>query len=98
MKFQNIIHGIIQDNSAKQFNIRKQGIPVSGHLNIFKADTMGRMYTIHPSNPECFFLRIVLHNLRGPTSYEDIRNIGGIIDETYREACKRLGLLKDDKH
>jgi hypothetical protein len=43
------------DNSTKQFNIRKQGISVSGHLNIFKADTMRPMYMIHPSNPECFF-------------------------------------------
>lgn len=75
------------DNSAKKFSMRKQGIPVSGHLNIFRADTMGRMRTIHPSNIECFFLRILLHNVRGPTSFEDIRIIDGVTCESYREAC-----------
>ena len=56
------------------------------------------MYTIHPNNPECFFLRILLHNVRGPTSFENLRSVNDIVYETYREACLQLGLLKDDKH
>ncbi|CAI6372311.1 unnamed protein product [Macrosiphum euphorbiae] len=40
------------DNSSKKFNTRRQGSPVNGYPNIYKTDTIGRMYTIHPNNPE----------------------------------------------
>jgi len=36
--------------------------------------------------------------VRGPTSYEDLKSIDGIVYETYREACERFDLLKNDKH
>jgi len=41
------------DNSQKKFYRRKQGIRHSPE--IFQSDTLGRMYTIHPSNSEFFF-------------------------------------------
>jgi len=56
------------------------------------------MYTIHPNNPECFYLRILLHNVRGPTSFKNLKSVDGIEYDTYREACQKLGLLKHDKH
>jgi len=75
-----------------------QGSPVNGYLNIYKTDTIGRMYTIHPNNPEYFYLRILLHNVRGPTSFKNLKSVDGIEYDKYREACQKLGLLKDDKH
>ncbi|KAF0712114.1 Uncharacterized protein FWK35_00023214 [Aphis craccivora] len=82
---------------AKKFNLRKQGIRYSHE--IFQSDTLGRMYTIHPSNSECFFfLRILLHNVIGPMSFGYLKTVNGITYKSYREACQQLGLLKDDKH
>ena len=59
---------------------------------------LGRIYTIHPRDRECFFLRILLINRAGPTSFEDIRTVDGHLCETYKDACERLGLLQSDDH
>ncbi|XP_072054806.1 uncharacterized protein [Arachis hypogaea] len=44
---------------------------------------------------------VVPHNrkllLRGPTSYEDIRTIDGVVYPTYRDACYGKGILDDAK-
>ena len=38
----------------------------------------------------------MLHKVKGPTSFKTLRTVDGHICLTYREACFRLGLLKDD--
>lgn len=86
------------DMSEKKFNRRKRGMPVQGHDDVFKDNTIGRVYTVHPKNAECFFLRLLLHKIRGPTSFSDLKTVDGYTCETYREACQRLGLLENDKH
>ena len=47
---------------------------------------------------ECYFLRLLLHVIRGPCSFEDLKTIDSHTCETYREACQQRGLLEDDKH
>ena len=59
--------------SSKTFKRRKQGIAVEGHGGIFKSDVIGRVYTIHPSNAECFYLRMLLHEVPGPKSLDDLK-------------------------
>ena len=59
---------------------------------------LGRVYTVHPRDRECFYLRILLHNRRGPTSFEDIRTVEGTVCQTFKEACERLGLLESEDH
>jgi hypothetical protein len=59
---------------------------------------LGRVYTVSPSNKECFFLRVLLHKVRGPRSFADIRTVANHVCETYREACQLLGLLEGDNH
>lgn len=54
------------------------------------------MYTIHPNNHECFYLRLLLHTVKGPTSFETLRTTNGIVHQTFRDACLELGLLEDD--
>lgn len=39
----------------------------------------------------------MLNNVKGPTSYEDIRTVSNVLYSTFREACFQLGLLGDDK-
>lgn len=45
--------------AAKKWQRRKQGKPVVGHPGVFYADTMGRIYTVHPNNAESYYLRML---------------------------------------
>jgi hypothetical protein len=46
---------------------RKIGQPVLGH-DAVASDALDRVYTVHPSNAECYFLGMLLHLRRGPRS------------------------------
>lgn len=83
--------------SAKKFARRKQGTPVVGYADIYASDALGRIYTVHPNNIECFYLRLLLINVRGPTSFENIRAVDGVVHTTYRDACNALQLLENDQ-
>ncbi|XP_053968806.1 uncharacterized protein LOC128870231 [Anastrepha ludens] len=48
--------------SSKSLQRRKQGTPVEGHPNVFASDALGRIYTVHPNNDECYYLRLLLVN------------------------------------
>lgn len=86
------------NQSSKTFQRRKQGKAVVGHPHIFVSDALGRIYSVHPNNAECFYLRLLLINVRGPTSFVHLRTVDGQVCPTYREACQRLHLLEDDIH
>ena len=60
---------------------------------------IGRVHSVNPLAGENFYLRILLHNdhCRGKTSFQDMRTLeNGKVCETYQEACRELGLLRDD--
>ena len=82
----------------KVFERRKQGKSVDGQPNIFKDTTIGRLYTVHPNQHECFFLLLLLVNVPGPTSFEYLRTVNGTIHDNYRSACQALNLLENDQH
>jgi hypothetical protein len=84
--------------SRKQFQRRKQGSMVEGHPGVWATQALGHIYTVHPSNSECFYLRMLLHVVRGTTSFTDLKTVNGVMCETFREACDRLGLLESDAH
>ncbi|GBN36887.1 hypothetical protein AVEN_32254-1 [Araneus ventricosus] len=85
------------DKVKKVFNRRKQGAIVEGHDDIRSGDALGRVYTVHSRNTDCYYLRLLLHKIKGPTSFKDLRTVNGIEYETYREACLALGFLENDK-
>ena len=35
--------------------------------------------------------------MKGPTSFEEIKTVGGIVKKSFKEACYARGLLEDDK-
>ena len=82
----------------KKWVPRKQGETHPSIAGIFKAKTLGRLYTVHPKQRECFFLRLLLVNVPGPTSFEFLRTVNGQVFNTYQEACRELQLLEDDNH
>ena len=59
---------------------------------------MGRIPTISlsPHQSERYYLRLMLHNKAGATSFEDLRTVDGVVHPTFNAACRPLGLLEDD--
>ncbi|XP_036340438.1 uncharacterized protein LOC118749766 [Rhagoletis pomonella] len=84
--------------STKKFNRRKRGAIVPEHPGIYSSDALGRVYTVHPNNAECYYLRLLLHTIKGPTSFLALKTIDGVEFQTYREACFKLGLLENDQN
>ena len=81
-----------------RFQRRKRGKDVEAWPGVKKDNALGRVYTIHPNNTECYHLRILLHEVRGPTSFSHLKTVNGVLHSTYQSACQALGLLEDDKH
>lgn len=62
-------------------------------------NTIGRIYFVHPKDGERYCLRLLLLNIRGPTSFESFRIApgGNVPLSTYREAALAHQLLEDDQ-
>ncbi|XP_076066073.1 uncharacterized protein LOC143039717 [Oratosquilla oratoria] len=58
--------------------------------------SLGRIRAVTSKTVELFFLRLLLTHKKGPTSYEDLRTVDGVMYDTNREAVKALGLLTDE--
>ena len=86
------------DKKERKWKRRLRGNPVDGQIGIKSTDTLGRVYGVHPNQFECFYLRMLLHELKGPTSFQDLRTVDGVICSTYREACQLRGMLETDEH
>ncbi|KAK7003156.1 hypothetical protein BgiMline_004587 [Biomphalaria glabrata] len=86
------------NTSQKCFSRRKQGIDVKDHPGVKMSDALGRVYTVHPTNAECFYLRMLLHVVKGPTSFTNLKTVEGVVCQTFREACQRRGMLDNDEH
>ncbi|KAG1501484.1 hypothetical protein G6F53_011072 [Rhizopus delemar] len=55
------------------------------------------MYYCTPTAGERFFLRLLLTVVRGPTSFESLKTVNGVVYSTFREACQALHLIEDDQ-
>ena len=75
---------------------RKQGTDVDEFPGAKKAHILGRVYTIRPRQGECFYLRLLLHHVRGPQSFNALKTVNGDLCSSFCEACFKLGLLEDD--
>ena len=78
--------------------VTKQETVVEGFPDVTKTDVLGRVYVVHPNNSECFHLRILLHVVKGPTSFISLRTFQGITYEIFQGICKAMYLLEDDTH
>ncbi|UYV71196.1 hypothetical protein LAZ67_8002131 [Cordylochernes scorpioides] len=81
-------------SASKSWQPRKQGTRIADQA-AFASDAIGRVYTVHPNYEECFYLRMLLHSVRGPTSFAALRTINGVLCQTYKEACLHLVLLEN---
>lgn len=58
---------------------------------------IGRLYYVHPSAGERYFLRMLLLVVKGARSYEELRTYSGRVFPTFKLACSARGLLGDDR-
>ncbi|XP_022014733.1 uncharacterized protein LOC110914235 [Helianthus annuus] len=59
--------------------------------------SIGRVHYVPPSLGDCYYLRILLNHIKGPTCFEDIKTVDGQVFQTFKDACFARGLLDDDK-
>ncbi|UYV78791.1 hypothetical protein LAZ67_16002787 [Cordylochernes scorpioides] len=81
-----------------QLDPRKQGTSVPEHEGIFASEALGRVYTVHPNNAECFFSQNAASYSPRTTSFSSLKCVNGEECRTFREACQNLGLLEGDQH
>ena len=81
----------VEPHGTKLLNKKRQ-------LNVRKRDALDRICVVHPYNSECFPLRILLHVVKGPTSFISLRTFQGKTQEKFQGFCKAMYLLEDDTH
>ncbi|UYV66800.1 hypothetical protein LAZ67_4002883, partial [Cordylochernes scorpioides] len=86
------------NSSAHEWRRRVQVKLVEGWPGVKRSNTIGRVYAVHVSNFECFCLRMLLHNIKGPPSFAYLKIVNGSQYETFRETCAALGLMENDNH
>lgn len=71
------------NKKEKMFKERKRGFQI------------GRIEGVPREMEEAFFLRILLHVVRGPTCVQNIRTFEDVVYETYKEACLARGIFEE---
>ena len=57
---------------------------------------VGRVISAHPAEGEHYFLRVLLNNVAGATSYKHLMLVDGVLLPSFREAIERRGLIEED--
>ncbi|KAI7937556.1 hypothetical protein MJO29_014871, partial [Puccinia striiformis f. sp. tritici] len=60
--------------------------------------SIGRIYAVYPSDPERWYLRLLLNHVTGATSFEHLRTFHGRIYDSFRSAALARGLLENDHY
>ena len=87
-----------RSNKEKQEEEDAEEEDLVGSMPTPKSNIVSRIPTI-PLNAytkEKFFLRMLLHIVKGPKSFEDLKTVNGFVCETYQRACILLGIFEDD--
>jgi len=50
----------------------------------------------HPAEGERYFLRVLLNNVAGATSYEHLRTVDGMLLPSFHKATERRCLIEED--
>lgn len=59
-----------------------------------KKNMIARIVATNPIEGERYYLRLLLNHVRGPTSFEDLKTIGGVVASTFHEVALLCGLLE----
>ncbi len=61
-----------------------------------RGEVIGRMVAIHSKCNKTFYLRLLLKNVAGATSFDHLKTVQGVTYQTFREACIALELCEYD--
>ena len=87
LSYLDIPESFVWDKTKREWKQR-----LKGHGN-----TIGRVYSAHPSEGERLYLNILLNHVTGCTSVQDIRTLpDGTLCHTFKEAACHRGILEDD--
>src|SRR5436190_1424376 len=75
----------VYNNQTKNWKLRQRG------------DSIGRLYFVHPTAGEQYYLRMLFSIVRGVTSFKNLRTVDGFFYSSFKEACIALGLLQNDE-
>ncbi|KAJ9566736.1 hypothetical protein OSB04_002702 [Centaurea solstitialis] len=70
--------------STRRWNPRRQG------------SMKGRLVYANPAEGERFYLRVLLSHISGPTCFEDLYTVNGLLHPTFRKAALERGLIETD--
>ena len=59
-------------------------------------ETIGQVYSIHPTQIELYALWLLLNHVKGTKNYPDIWTVKGVTYDSFNDAAIALGLVKDD--
>ncbi|PAA92237.1 hypothetical protein BOX15_Mlig005928g1 [Macrostomum lignano] len=97
--YQEVPRHFTWDRSAHQWHRAGRGrVAADQPAGVLTTGNIGRVYTVSPRMGDCFYLRLLLVNVRGPTSFEALRTVDGVLLPTFKAACQARGLLEDDRH
>lgn len=74
----------VWDDGHRTWNPRRRGTQI------------GRLSYTHHRSGETWYLRMLLTKVRGPTTFESLRTVNGVLYNSFRDACKEYGFLDDD--
>lgn len=58
---------------------------------------IGRIYTVNPIDKERFSLRLLLLHVKGPTSFDFLKTVDGVLCTSFSEAATKMNLLDNDR-
>jgi PIF1-like helicase/Helitron helicase-like domain at N-terminus/Helicase len=57
---------------------------------------IGRIYQVNPFQGEIYYLRRLLTIVPGPTSFDDLRTVNGILYDSFEAACRAHGIISHE--
>ncbi|XP_078251661.1 uncharacterized protein LOC144591268 isoform X1 [Rhinoraja longicauda] len=84
--------------NKKKWQRRKVGKIVEDFPGFFEVNVLGRVYTVSPRCGDLYYLRLLLHHVKGPVSFDSLRTHDGHILSSFKDVCIERGLLQDDDH
>ncbi|CAG8448893.1 14395_t:CDS:2, partial [Cetraspora pellucida] len=75
----------VWNQTAKKWTKRNQG------------KTIGRIYTVNPIEGERYYLRILLNNVKGATSFNDLKIINGYQCSTFKDSALKRKLIESER-
>ncbi|GAA0153123.1 hypothetical protein LIER_11437 [Lithospermum erythrorhizon] len=61
-----------------------------------KGLAIGRLCVVNPMESERYYLRVLLNNVRCPTSFDDLLMVRGVLSSSFQEAAHKRGYLHND--